>query len=73
MNTELVIRGRYVGRVFIPDEPLPDTEGLAELVIRPIPAHSRSIAEAFGTAPVLRTREDILAQIRSEREEWGDR
>jgi hypothetical protein len=30
------------------------------------------VADAFGTAPVLRTKDDILVQIRAEREEWGD-
>lgn len=33
----------------------------------------RSIADAFGTAPVLRSGDDILAQVRAERDEWGGR
>jgi hypothetical protein len=74
MEQNLVVRGRYVGRTFIPDSPLPDAEGPAELVITPItPRANGSIADAFGTASVLRTGDDILAQVRAERDEWGDR
>jgi hypothetical protein len=74
MDQTLIVRGRYVGRTFIPDGPLPDAEGPAELVITPSqpPAHG-SIADAFGAAPVLRSGDDILAQVRAERDEWGDR
>ena len=56
MDQTLIVRGRYAGRTFIPNEPLPDAEGTAELVITP--AGSRpggSVADAFGTAPVLRS------------------
>lgn len=74
MNQTLIVRGRYVGRTFIPDSPLPDAEGPAELVITPTPSQARgSVADAFGTAPVLRCGDDILAQMRAERDEWGDR
>jgi hypothetical protein len=74
MDQTLIVRGRYVGRTFIPDGPLPDAEGAAELVIIPTPAQARgSVADAFGTAPVLRTGDDILAQVRADRDEWGDR
>jgi hypothetical protein len=74
MDQTLIVRGRYAGRTFIPDEPLPDAEGTAELVITP--AGSRpggSVADAFGTAPVLRSGFDILAQVRADRDDWGDR
>lgn len=74
MEQTLTVRGRYVDRTFIPDGPLPDEEGTAELVITPTrPKGSGSIADAFGTASVLRSGEDILAQVRAERDEWGDR
>lgn len=74
MDPTLIVHGRYAGRTFIPDGPLPDAEGTAELVITPSPPISRgSIADAFGAAPVLRSAEDILAQTRAERDEWGDR
>ena len=74
MNQPLIVHGRYVGRTFIPDGPLPDAEGLAELVITPtVPKTSGSIAEAFGTVPVLRSSDEILAEIKADRDEWGDR
>lgn len=74
MNQLLIVRGRYAGRTFIPDGPLPDAEGAAELVITPAPPRpAGSIADSFGTAPVLRTGDDLLAQARAERDGWGDR
>ena len=40
----------------------------------PYPAPARGlVADAFGTAPVLRSGDDILAQVRADRDEWGDR
>lgn len=74
MGETVVVRGRYTNRTFIPDGPLPDAHGVAELVISPTPVPtSGSVADAFGTAPVLRTADDILAQVRADRDEWGDR
>ena len=32
-----------------------------------------TIADAFGSAPLLRSGDDILAQVRADRDEWGDR
>ena len=74
MEQTLTVRGRYAGRTFIPDGPLPDAEGTAELVITPASAGTHgSVADAFGRAPVLRSGDDILAQVRADRDEWGDR
>lgn len=74
MSHALVVRGRYVDRAFIPDDPMPDAEGVAELVITPTARGARgSVADAFGTTPVLRSGADILAQLRADRDEWGDR
>ncbi|MBX7104141.1 MAG: hypothetical protein K1X57_08665 [Gemmataceae bacterium] len=74
MSETLIVRGRYADRTFIPDGPLPDAAGSAELVISPgTPKSGRSIADAFGTAKVLRSGDEILAQVRAERDEWGDR
>lgn len=74
MEQNLIVRGRYAGRTFIPDGPLPDAEGTAELVITPVaPVARGSIADAFGSAPVLRSRDDILAQVQADRAEWGER
>ena len=74
MEHALIVRGRYVGRTFIPEDPLPDEEGTAELVITPTSPPARgSVADAFGSAAVLRSGDDILAQVRADRDEWGDR
>lgn len=74
MSQSLIVPGRYAGRAFIPDGPLPDAEGAAELVITLAPARvGGSVADAFGTAAVLRAGDDILAQVRADRDEWGDR
>ncbi len=73
MQTTLTIRGRYADRKFIPDDPMPDVEGTAELTIVHSPNRPRgSTADAYGTATVLRSGNEILSQIRAEREEWGD-
>jgi len=74
MEKTLIVRGRYAAKSFIPDDPMPDTEGTAELIITRVTQRvPGSIADAFGKAQVLRSGEDILAQIRADREEWGDR
>lgn len=74
MEQALIVRGRYSARTFIPDGPLPDEEGTAELIITPTPPRvGGSIADAFRRASVLRSTDDILAQVRSDRDEWGDR
>ena len=47
---------------------------MAELIITPaLPRTGNSVADAFGAAPVLRAGDDILAQVRADRDEWGDR
>lgn len=74
MEQPLIVRGRYVGRTFIPDDPLPDEEGMAELIITPTRTPARgSVADAFGKAAVLRSGDDILSQVRADRDEWSDR
>ena len=74
MDQALIVHGRYTGRTFIPDGPLPDAEGTAQLVITPTqPPKRGSVADAFGRAAVLRSGDDILAQVRADRDEWGDR
>ena len=74
MNPALVVRGQYSDHRFIPDGPLPDAEGAAELIIIPaVAAPAGSIADAFGKAARLRTGDDIAAQGQAERDAWGDR
>jgi hypothetical protein len=41
MEQTLIVHGRYSGRAFIPDGPLPDTEGSADLVIAPVSLRAR--------------------------------
>ena len=73
MNQTLIVRGRYADRTFFPDGALPNAEGTAELVITPLTQARGSVADAFGAAPSLRSGDDILAQVRVQRDEWGDR
>ena len=76
MEQALIIRGRYAGRTFIADGPLPDGEGAAELIITPIksePTVRHSIAESIGKAPVMQSGDEILARIKAERDDWSDR
>lgn len=81
MKTAIVIQGTYDGRAFIPAEPMPDAIGHAELIVVPeqpaMPDAPKrpSIWDAIGKLPVeqQRSAEDIDAQIREERDSWGDR
>ena len=75
METALVIHGKIAEKQFISDEPMPDVEGPAELIVYPKGAaqqvpRGRSMFEFFGKAPQLRSAEDIDAQVREERDAW---
>lgn len=75
MQKPLVIRGRFSERSFRADDPMPDVEGPAELIVFP---HDRpeqrqaggSVLDLFGRARHLRSADDIDAQVRHEREAW---
>ena len=78
MDAAIVIHGIISAKQFISDEPMPDVEGPAELIVyakgetrEEVPRVS--IFDLFGKAEHLRSAEDIDAQIREEREAWGDR
>jgi hypothetical protein len=78
MDAAIVIHGVISEKQFISDEPMPDVEGPAELIVYPkdtakpiVPG--KSMFEFFGKAECLRSGKDIDAQIREEREAWGDR
>jgi hypothetical protein len=74
MSDMMIICGHYTGRTFVPDGPLPDAEGVAELVITlSVDRPTVSIADAFGTATELRSAAEILAKSRADRDDWGDR
>ena len=78
MDTALVIHGKIEERQFVSDEPMPDVEGPAELIVysKEVPQKEKegtSIFDLFGKAEHLRSAEDFDAQIREEHEAWGDR
>jgi hypothetical protein len=78
MNAALIIHGKIAEKQFISDEPMPDVEGPAELIVyaEETPRDKKSavsVFDLFGKAEHLRSGEDIDSQIRAEREAWGDR
>ena len=78
MDTALIIHGKIAKKQFVSDEPMPDVEGPAELIVysKDTPRQEKtgiSVFDLFGKAEHLRSAEDIDAQIREEREAWGDR
>ena len=77
MSPNVVVRGRFVGGTFVPDGPLPDTEGPAELVITPAvaptqPAPRKTLLDIVGRYSTPMTREQIDAELREERAGWDD-
>jgi hypothetical protein len=75
MDAALIIHGKIAEKQFVSDEPMPDVEGPAELIVYPIGAaqqvpKGKSMFEFFGKAPQLRSAEDIDAQVREERDAW---
>ncbi|MBI4863758.1 MAG: hypothetical protein HY815_26380 [Candidatus Riflebacteria bacterium] len=79
MERALVVKGRLIGPKNVElDEPLSQTSGEVEVVIR-LPAEGTTVDgdDIFDIvadlAPGTRTKEDIDRQIRANRESWGDR
>jgi hypothetical protein len=73
MDSPIVIRGTFLNQVFVPEGPLPNIEGRAELIVYPRPRKpaavaSSSIFDLLGKAPHLRSAEDIDAQLQAERD-----
>ena len=62
----------------MPDEPIPNIEGPAELIVyplvdpRPSGLGTRSVFDFIGKASEPRSAEDIDAQLREERDAWND-
>jgi hypothetical protein len=78
MNPTVTIRGRFAGGVFVPDGPLPDTEGVAELVITPSapqtePVPRKTLLDIIGKYSRPMSREEIDAEFREERAGWDER
>jgi hypothetical protein len=84
MNTVTIIRGTFANDQFVPDEPPPPIHGRAELIVyaeqsgaqgsrKAVKNGTRiSIFDLLGKADVLRSGEDIDAQLDAERNAWGD-
>jgi hypothetical protein len=79
MQNAIVIRGRLVGPTNVElDEAVPDMAADVEVIVRSRAPKSSSPTTNIldflrGLPPGTRTREDIDAQIREEREGWNDR
>jgi hypothetical protein len=76
MESALVIHGIFANQTFVPDKPVPEVRGRADLIVYPESAAgpaSLSVFELCGKAAVLRSGEDIDAQIEEERRAWDDR
>ena len=78
MNNVLVIPGRVHRGTFVSDEPVPDMEARAELIVYPeVESQTQaektevSIFDLFGKAGRLRSADEIDAQVRDERS-WGE-
>ncbi len=72
--TSVIIRGTFSNGTFVAADPLPDAEGLAELIVHPQPRKNTrpSVYDAFGKAKQPRTAADLDAQLAEERASWGD-
>ncbi len=72
MDSTVVIRGTFVNKAFVPEGPLPEVEGRAELIVYPHVAEGAaegrpSIYDALGKEEHLRTAADLDAQLEQER------
>jgi hypothetical protein len=75
MESALVIHGTFANKTFVPDKPVPEVQGRADLIVYPESAAVSakvSVFELCGKAPVLRLGEDIDAQVEEERRAWDD-
>jgi len=77
MDSPFVIRGTFANKAFVPEDPLPDVEGRAELIVyarapEAAPGTRPSIDDLLGKAQRLRSAEDMDAQLDQERAAWGD-
>ena len=69
MNTAVVIRGRYARRQFIPDGPLPEGEGTAELILTSAPLRGQIPLERVESLRELLDR--VTEENRHGEEETG--
>ena len=72
------MHGKVADQVFVPDEPMPDIEGRAALVVyppagpRPAALGAHSLLDFIGKAFEVRSAEDIDAPLPAERDAWND-
>jgi len=75
MDSAVVVRGAFVNQAFVPEGPLPEVDGRAELIIytkKPEETKRPSIFDVFGKAERLRTAAAIDAQLGEERSSWEE-
>lgn len=84
MDSITVIHGKFANNLFVPDDSPPPVQGRAELLVyeeqagTPTDAESEnkgtrvSIFDLLGKAAVLRSGEDIDAQLEAERQAWDE-
>jgi hypothetical protein len=77
MESPVIIRGTFTNQVFVPEGPLPQIAGRAELIVyeqspEVIADPRPSIYDCFGKAKRLRSAEDIDAQFEEERNSWDE-
>jgi len=76
MGGPLVIHGKIVNRSFVADDPMPDLEAPAQLIVYAEVAREtrprNSMFDVFGKARLLRSAEELDAQLREERDAWNE-
>jgi len=75
MDAAFVIRGKFTKKAFVSDDPMPDVEGPAELIVYPQDPRQKkrtgeSMFGSFGKALQLRSAKDIDRQLQDERDSW---
>jgi hypothetical protein len=77
VDNTLIIPGKIANQVFVPDSPMPDVEGRAQLIVYALPAsggqeQQRSVFDLIGKASRPRSAEDLDAQLAEERAAWNE-
>lgn len=78
METALILRGRLSDSTHIElDEPVTGLDGEVEVVVRRVTASPAEAVDVFeliaACPPGSRSREEIDAQVATDRDSWGDR
>ncbi len=75
MEPAVIIRGTFVNKAFVPEGPLPEVEGRAELIVYPrVPEGTTqgrpSIFDVLGKSDQPRSAQELDAQLECERTGW---